>query len=152
DSEIDRLGGAKLGTMRLNMAWGTVQSGPDADYDWDHYDSVIGAAARNGIRVLATVYSSPVWAEPTPEYPPLGTALPKFRDFVRAAVERYGSNGSFWRDNPDIPKLPIATWQLWNEANSRYFWKPEPDVGEYVTLLRAFHSAVKGADPGAQVL
>lgn len=152
ESEIDQLGRAKLGTLRINLAWGSVQHQPDTDYDWDHYDSVIGQAARNGIRVLATVYSSPTWAEPTPEYPPLGDALPKFQDFVRASVERYGPNGSFWKDNPDVPKLPITTWQLWNEANSKYFWKPEPDIGEYVTLLRAFSSAVKGVDPGAQVL
>jgi hypothetical protein len=152
DSEIDRLGGAKVGTLRINLAWGSVQHSPDTGYDWDHYDSVIGDAAKNGIRILATVYSSPTWAEPTPEYPPLGPALPKFQDFVRAAVERYGPSGSFWKDNPNVPKLPIATWQLWNEANSQYFWKPAPDVGQYVTLLRAFSSAVKGVDPGAEIL
>jgi hypothetical protein len=152
DSEIDRLGSAKLGTLRVNLAWGSVQHEQDGAYDWDHYDSVVGQAAKNGIRVLPTVYSSPTWAEATPEVPPLGPALPGFEDFVRAAVERYGPNGSFWEDNSDVPKLPITTWQLWNEANSEFFWKPAPDVGQYVTLLRAFHSAVKDVDPSAQVL
>ena len=43
-------------------------------------------------------------------------------------------------------------WQLWNEPNSPLFWKPKPDARQYLTLLRAFHSAVKGADPTARIL
>jgi polysaccharide biosynthesis protein PslG len=40
----------------------------------------------------------------------------------------------------------------WNEPNSLYFWKPAPDPQSYLTVLRAFHGAVKRADPGANVL
>ena len=114
---------------------------PGAPYDWSHYDPVIAGAARNGIRVLATVYSSPEWAEPTPEYPPLGPRLSQFEDFVRAAVGRYGSNGSFWRDHPDVPKLPVTDWQVWNEPNSPLFWKPKPDPARYLELLRGFDAS-----------
>jgi hypothetical protein len=113
---------------------------------------VIAGAAKNGIRVLPTVYSSPTWAEPTPEYPPLGERLPEFEDFARAAVRRYGSEGSFWKENPDLPKLPITDWQLWNEPNSPLFWKPTPEAGDYVALLRGFDSAVSGADPAARIM
>ena len=84
---------------------------------------------ENGIRVLATVYGSPTWAEPTPENPPLGSALPGFEAFVRAAVERYGAGGTFWEEHPELPNLPIEDWQLWNEPNSPFFWKPAPDPG-----------------------
>ena len=38
-----------------------------------------------------------------PEYPPLGSALPGFTSFVRAAVARYGSGGTFWRQHPELP-------------------------------------------------
>jgi polysaccharide biosynthesis protein PslG len=151
-TELDRMGTGKVGTLRVNLAWGTVQASPDAGYDWSHYDGVIGEAAKNGIRVLPTVYSSPEWAEPSPEYAPLGDRLPEFEDFSRAAVERYGSDGSFWREHPDIPKLPITLWQLWNEPNSPLFWKPAPNVGDYVELLRGFDSTVKRTDPKAQVM
>jgi hypothetical protein len=146
------MGQGKVGTLRINLAWGTVQGSPDAAYDWSHYDGVIGAAAKNGIRVLPTVYSSPEWAEPSPEYPPLGDRLSEFEDFARAAVERYGSDGTFWKENPGIPKQPIALWQLWNEPNSPLFWKPTPDPGDYFDLLRGFDAAVERADPEAQVM
>ncbi|MGA9633829.1 MAG: hypothetical protein WBQ41_01175, partial [Solirubrobacterales bacterium] len=119
---------------------------------WSHYDSVVGEAAKNGIRVLATVYSSPTWAEPTPEYPPLGSRLRDFEDFVRAAARRYGSNGTFWKQNPGISKLPIVDWEAWNEPNSPLFWKPAPDARGYLQLLRGFSSAVRGVDPNAQIL
>jgi hypothetical protein len=146
------MGRGRTGTLRINLAWGSVQSGPGADYDWSHYDGVVGQAAKNGIHVLATVYSSPAWAEPTPEYPPLGDRLPEFEDFARAAVRRYGSDGTFWKANPGIPKVPIADWQLWNEPNSPLFWKPAPDAADYLTLLRGFDSAVRGADPAARIM
>jgi polysaccharide biosynthesis protein PslG len=142
-AELDRMGSGKVGTLRINLAWGTVQGSPDADYDWSHYDPVIAGAARNGIRVLATVYSSPQWAEPTPEYPPLGHRLGEFEDFARAAAGRYGSDGSFWKENPGLPQLPITDWQLWNEPNSPLFWKPAPDAGDYLALLRGFDDAVR---------
>ena len=89
-AELARMGRGKVATLRVNLAWGSLQSGPDAPYDWSHYDDVVGGAARNGIRVLATVYSSPAWAEPSPEYPPLGSRLPQFEHFARAAAQRYG--------------------------------------------------------------
>ncbi len=150
--ELARMGRGKVGTLRINLAWGSVQSGPDAPYDWSHFDDVIGGAARNGIRVLATVYSSPAWAEPSPEYPPLGARLPQFEHFAGAAARRYGSNGTFWKDHPELPKLPIVDWQAWNEPNTPLFWKPAPDSSRYLELLRGFGSAVRSADPDAHIL
>jgi hypothetical protein len=150
--ELARLGDAGVGTLPVNFAWGSVQSGPYAPYDWRHYDPVVRGAAENGIRVLATVYSTPSWVASPPEIPPLGSNLPAFEDFARAAVERYGTDGTFWEQHPGVPKLPITDWQLWNEPNSPLFWKPRPDAGEYLTLLWAFNTAVNDADPQARIL
>jgi hypothetical protein len=153
ESTLARLGRGGVGTLRVNMAWGNVQPHPSSGFDWDLYDRVIGNAARNGVRVLATVFSSPTWAEPTPETPPVsGGALAAFQYFAAAAAARYGSKGTFWRDHPDIPKVPIRDWQLWNEPNSPLFWKPAPNVDDYITLLRAFSGTVKAVDPTARIL
>jgi polysaccharide biosynthesis protein PslG len=149
---LARLGKGGAGTLRVNLAWAYVQAGPTASYDWSHYDRVVGEAARNGIRVLATVYGSPSWVEPRAENPPLGPSLFGFAAFARAAVQRYGTNGTFWMHHPDVPKLPITNWQLWNEPNFSLFWKPAPDPSAYLELLRPFHAVVKEADPQAHVL
>jgi hypothetical protein len=151
-AELTRMGTGRVGTLRVNLAWGSVQSSRGAPYDWSHYDPVIAGAARNGIRVLATVYSSPAWAEPTPEYPPLGSRMAQFQQFVQAAVGRYGSNGTFWREHPETPKLPVTDWQVWNEPNSPLFWKPKPDANAYLELLRGFDSAARGVDPQANIV
>lgn len=152
DAELAKLGDGGAGTLRVNFAWGSVQSGPFSPYDWSHYDPIVRGAAENGIRVLATIYGTPGWAAPTAEVPPPGAALPAFEAFARAAVRRYGSDGTFWEDHPDVPKLPITDWQLWNEPNSPLFWKPSPDADRYLNLLRAFNSGVKGSDPSARIL
>jgi polysaccharide biosynthesis protein PslG len=149
---LARLGRGGVGTLRVNLAWAYVQAGPGQPYDWSHYDPVVRDAARNGVRVLATVYGSPGWVQPTPEIPPLGPSLLGFAAFTRAAVERYGRNGTFWSEHPDLPRVPITDWQLWNEPNFGLFWKPVPDPQQYLELLRPFHTAVKDADPGARVL
>ena len=149
---LRRLGRGGVGTLRVNFGWGLVQPSRGAPYDWSRYDLLIGGAAFNGIRILATVHGSATWAEPSTEYPPLGSALPGFTSFVRAAVARYGSGGTFWKEHPELPVMPITEWQLWNEPNSMYFWKPAPDPKSYLTVLRAFHDAVKRADPKGNVM
>jgi polysaccharide biosynthesis protein PslG len=150
--QLARLGDAGVGTLPIVLAWGAVQVAPDAPDDWSHYDPVVQGAAENGIRVMATVASTPGWVASPPEIPPLGRALGGFERFTRAAVERYSDNGTFWEQHPDVPKLPITDWGLWNEPNSPLFWKPRPDPAAYLRLLRAFSPAVKGVDPHARVL
>jgi polysaccharide biosynthesis protein PslG len=150
--EIDRMGAGEVGTLRINMVWGQVESAPLGALDWSHYDPIIGRAAQNGIRVLPTIYSSPSWAAPRPNAPPTAQHLDDFQAFTRAAAERYGSNGTYWAQNPGIPKMPITDWQIWNEVNSPSFWYPKPNASEYVDLLRVAHDGIKSGDPSARVI
>jgi polysaccharide biosynthesis protein PslG len=151
-SEIARMGDGRVGTMRINFVWGAVQTGPSAALDWSHYDAIIGAAAQSGIRVLPTVYSSPSWAAQKTNYPPSPSHRGEFQQFVREAAARYGTNGSFWAQNPGIPKLPVIDWQLWNEVNSPSFWYSKPNPKQYVGLLRIFHDGIKSGDPAAKIV
>ena len=151
-SEIARMGAGKVGTLRISLSWGAVQSSPGAAYDWGHYDAIVGAAAQQGIRVLFTVYGSPAWVAPKANYPPSGASVTPFRDFVFAAVQRYGTNGTFWSGNPGIPRIPVTYWQLWNEMNSPSFWFDRVDPREYTQLLKVFNGAVKSADRRSQVV
>ena len=151
-TEIARMGAGNVGTLRINFVWAAVQPTEGAAYDWAHYDPIIGEAARNGISVLPTVYSSPAWAANRPNYPPDSAHMDDFQAFVAAAAARYGANGSFWSEHPDIPKTPVVWWQLWNEVNSPSFWYSRPNARQYVALLRVFHNGVKSGDPSAKIL
>ena len=151
-AEIAQMGEGRVGTLRVNLVWGAVQPSASSPIDWSYYDAIIGAAAQQGIRVLPTVYSSPLWVANRTNFPPTGLFRGPFRAFVRAAAERYGSNGTFWASNPSIPKIPVIDWQLWNEMNSPTFWFHKPNPKQYVKLLKAFHSGVKSVDPSAKIV
>jgi polysaccharide biosynthesis protein PslG len=151
-SEIARMGAGKVGTLRINFVWGAVQPTEGSAFDWSHYDAIIGAAAQQGIRVMPTVYSSPDWVAKRTNFPPTGRFRGPFEAFVRAAAQRYGSNGTFWSSNPSIPKLPVIDWQLWNEMNSPSFWFHKPSAKQYVSLLKVFNRGIKAGDPSAKIV
>ena len=68
---------------------------------------------------------------------------------------RYGRRGSFWRENPGLPREPIREWQIWNEPHLTYYWrnsKPRPWARTYTALLKASDQVLHGADPGAKVV
>ena len=150
--EIDRMGDGRVGTLRINFTWGAVQPSESAPLDWGRYDSIIGEAALQGIRVLPTVYSSPLWAAGRASYPPGKAHLDEFRTFVTSAVQRYGPGGSFWAAHPEISPVPVVWWQLWNEPNFPSFWRRKANPKQYVRLLRAFHGAVRAGNPAARVV
>ncbi len=73
--------------------------------------------------------------------------------FLTALIARYGPDGTFWTENPQIPKRPQRVWQVWNEPNlDRYWSSPKPFAKPFVALLKAAHQAIKAADPGATVV
>lgn len=116
-------------------------------------DGIVEAAARAKISVLPVVLGAPGWAARHPRLPnspPAGTA--SYAAFARALVERYGPRGSFWTAHPQVPRVPIRTWQVWNEPNHSFYWSDQPFQVDYVRLLRAAHDAIHAADPGARVL
>ena len=144
-TELARMSTGGVGTLRIDLVWGAVESGPGAQLDWSHYDTLIGDAARQGIRVLPTVYSSPPWAAARDFYPPERSSWDDYSRFVRSAAARYGNRGSFWSEHPEIPRLPVTDWQLWNEPNLQGFWLPNLSAKSYVALLRVFSRAIHSA-------
>jgi hypothetical protein len=115
-------------------------------------DEVVGDAAKRHLTVLPTILYTPSWDARTNRH---GLATPKrsapYAEFAAGLVARYGPKGSFWNENPSIPKVPIRLWQIWNEPNLSFYW-PQPFAKSYVSLLRLAHSAIKRADPHAQVV
>jgi hypothetical protein len=151
-AEAAQMGKGGVGTLRINLVWAWVQPDSSTEYDWAHYDEVIGDAARNGIRVLPTIYGSPSWAAIRQNFPPWQGNVDAFRTFASAAAQRYGAEGTFWTMHPEIPRLPVLWWQLWNEVSSPNFWDRTPKAWEYVNLLRVFRQGIKQGDPSAKIL
>lgn len=163
--QLQRLKAGGVDSMRISLSWASVQPTRGGPFNFTAYDSLIGQAATAGIEVLPFLYGAPRWAVPevavpgshgsvkAPRFLPVrsGAQRSGWQQFVRAAVQRYGPSGSFWAQNPAVPKLPIRTWQVWNEENFKYF-VVQPDPGEYGKLVKLSSAAVKGADSGARVI
>jgi hypothetical protein len=156
-------------SIRAAFSWAAAQPyATDADVPSDQHsnftdvggvptsfkvtDMVVGDAARARMSVLPTVLYTPQWDAINNVN---GVDYPRgngpYAAYLTALIGRYGPHGTFWRENPGIPKMPIRSWQIWNEPNLAYYWK-QPFASSYVAFLKVAHDAVKKADPGAQVV
>lgn len=156
DAEHMRAGG--IGSVRWPLAWSGVQLTRKGPYEWGAFDEFVEEAARQRLRVLPFVYASPDWA--TGKYTRMPVANARQRSawaaFLRAAVERYGPRGEFWREHSPssgdfVPKLPLRQWQIWNEANFFYFAEPVSPT-RYAQLLKLSARTIESVDPGAEII
>ncbi len=150
---ISTMAGAGVESVRVAFNWAAAQPTQAGPYDFSQTDMIVGAAARDGLTVLPDVLYTPNWdARPNP---PGTIAIPRndgpYAAYLTALVNRYGPKGAFWTAHPTLPKRPIREWQIWNEPNFTYYWPTRPFAPSYVALVKAAHTAIKRADPGAQV-
>jgi hypothetical protein len=122
---------------------------------WVQTDALVRAAAERRIPVLPTVLRSPRWAALDKRDPHISAPAETgpYARFLTALVERYGPDGEFWRENPEVTAEPITAWQIWNEPDQpgRY-WSQQPFAKRYVELLGAARDAIKAADPDATIV
>jgi hypothetical protein len=117
-------------------------------------DAVVGLAAQHRLSILPVILGTPGWAAgaSAPGSYSLPCSNETYARYVGALVRRYGPHGSFWSTHPQIRRVPIRMWQVWNEPNLDLYWPIQPFESSYVALLRAAHDAIKRADPGAKVV
>jgi hypothetical protein len=151
-SEVRAMKAAGVTALRAPFYWWTLQpaKGPP---NFASTDPLVEAVSRAQIELLPIVLGTPAWAARHPEKrnsPPAGTNA--YAAFTTALIGRYGPSGSFWKEHPDVPKVPIRHWQLWNEPDHFHYWSDQPYTRDYVALARAARKAIKAADPGAVVV
>ncbi|MGH2964551.1 MAG: Ig-like domain-containing protein [Solirubrobacterales bacterium] len=158
--DLKGLARARIHSDRFMLNWGWVQRRSESDFNWAGTDRLIGALASHGVRPVPVLWGNPGWVYGSPARPPL--ARPRdaqaWRNFLRAAVGRYGPGGTFWSTRyrqlygPNATPLPIQAWQIWNEPNLSKFFAPYPSPGEYAQLLRISHNAIKEEDHDGQIV
>lgn len=150
ESDFERMQGT-VETLRFPIYWPEIEP-VSGVYDFSRLDALAGAAADHGLKLLPFVLATPSWLGKDPYRPPLGSARARraWQRFLRALVARYGPQGSFWRSR--ARRSPIRRWQVWNEPNFRVFWHPRPAPRQYARLLALAASAIRGGDPGAEIV
>ncbi len=153
DFELMREAGVR--SVRLPLYWTVVQAESPifAESDWDGFDHSVKLAAEAGIRIFPFVWGSPEWVADQVIDLPVRTSWQRWgwTSFLREAVERYGPDGSFWDENPELPFLPIRRWEIWNEENIVTF-ADKPNPVDFATLIRISGRTLHGADPGSRVI
>jgi hypothetical protein len=129
--------------------------------DWSATDALYLAAASHGLRVLPVILQAPVWARKDPQQewsPPASPAA--FGHFAGLVAQRYGPHGAFWSEHPGLRYDPSTQWQIWNEPAGgttpngvSLFWpESEPFQVPYIAMLRAAGTAIRAADPHAEII
>ena len=120
---------------------------------WADSDKVVRAAARRRLKILPVVTEAPAWAAKRPGLvasPPSNVRA--YVAYLEAVMDRYGPGGSFWRENPGLPRVTIRDWQVWNEPNLRTSWVDRTWAPGYVSLLRPASAAIRRKDKRARVV
>jgi len=154
DAQVALMARSGVESARSTFAWQDLEPLPGA-YNLAATDRLVAASARHGLRALLNVTGTPRWASDQPDadwwrVPPSDPN--RYGELMRQLVLRYGTNGSFWAQNPGVPKKPVRRWQVWNEQSAPWHWSPRPWGPSYTQLLKAAYGAIHGADPGAKVV
>jgi hypothetical protein len=150
---------AGLRVVRAGVVWEEVQKcAPNppscpGTFDWSRHDEWIADLAKAGLRADLDLGWSALWASSVPgvEFaPPSSPAT--FVAFATAVARRYGRGGEFWSANPNVPYVPATTYEVWNEENMTWWWRPGADPAAYADLYLQARTGLKAVDPLATVI
>lgn len=156
DREHARMATTGVETVRENFEWAHAQPTERGPFDHSRTDVAVSSAAAHGIEVLPVVILAPAWArvdQTTTFSPPANPS--DYATYLRELIRRYGPNGAFWAEHPELPRLPIRAYQIWNEPHLGFQWARPPDedyAPRYGRLLRAAYRTIRAEDPGAKVV
>jgi polysaccharide biosynthesis protein PslG len=141
-----------IGLIRQTFHWKDIETSPGV-YDWSLYDGYMAATAAHGMSVLPIIFEPPAFRATTSArgtYPPRNYA--DIGVFGAAIARRYGPMGTFWAENPLIPRHPITAYQIWNEPNLRAYWPSGQNAKSYAKLLKAAANGIRAVDPKANIV
>lgn len=139
--------------VRTVFDWPSIEPEPGV-YRWERFDRVVEQLAERDIAILGILHGSAPWATSAPSLDePYWEVWPSqdltaFGRYVYAVVERYDGDGF-----ADAPGSPVVRyWEIWNEPNTAFFWRPQSSAEQYVSLLRLSYQMIKSANPSALVV
>jgi hypothetical protein len=153
---LNRLASMGVGILRETFDWASIERAPGR-YDFTAYDGLVGSLAARHMTVLPVLLDPPRFRSSAPRvgaqagtYPPKSNA--DMGRFAAALVRRYGPKGHFWRAHPELPKIPIRAWQIWNEPSLPAYWPTGPDPAQYTQMLERVARSIRHLDPRADVV
>ena len=157
-SYLDTIQSVGVGLIRQKFDWEFLAHGQTpGSLNYAFLDRFMTATSQLGITVMPVLLNPPPEITTAPSagalrgnYPPRD--LGALGDFGAMLAARYGTNGTFWAENPQLPRRPITAWQIWNEPNIPIYWQPAPSAAAYVQMLRLASQKIKAVDPNAEIV
>ena len=120
-------------------------------YNWAAFDELTANLEKRGMRAIYILdYSNSLYEEPIDSKDPLtgkeqkGIASPQRPESIAAFARWAAAAAQHFKGSNII-------WEIWNEPNIS-FWKPKPDVAQYIALAMATCKAVKAVVPNATII
>ena len=155
ESDYELMAEAGIKSVRLPLNWGGMVPESKYRFDplWGGIDGEVRLAAEHGIRAFFFIWGAPEWVSSRQGGEPVASARQRreWMRFLRGAELRYGPHGRFWRENRDIPELPVHKWEIWNEENIVTFSRV-PNPQRFGRLIRLSGSYLHRADPQSTVI
>lgn len=156
DRELDLAKAAGVDTVRIDLSWSSLETNGKGRYsDWyvTKADTFLAHAEQRGIKVIATLWSTPCWASTAPE------------------ELKQSCTGSWWErdvavyaptdptDYADAAEWVTRRWgdklealEVWNEPNLDFSLKAADPAATYAAILKAAYPRIKAADADLTVL
>jgi polysaccharide biosynthesis protein PslG len=156
DTHLQAISDDGVQVVRMGAWWSDLEPGAPVNgqhgYSWSDIDKQVGALARHHLQWEPLLCFSATWASTIDgDYNGAPAGTDNFARFGAALAQRYGAGGSFWSEHPELPALPVASYEIWNEENAKVYWHPGT-AGSYADLYAATHSAIHGVDDSARVV
>ncbi len=128
--EMEMIAASGVKWVRMDFHWASTERRA-GEYDFSAYDRLMAALDPHGIRALFILdYANKLYDGGLAPHTDAGRAA--FAKWAAAAATHFKGRG--------------ILWEMWNEPNIS-FWKPEPNVTNYVALALAVGKALRAAAP-----
>lgn len=127
---------AGIAWIRIDVDWSVIEASK-GKFSYGDLDRVVNYAAASGLSVLATIGSTPGWANKNKGRNHPADNAADWKGFVSRTVSRY--------------KNKVKYWGIWNEPNLKIFFALGKDQFVARVLLPGVQ-ALRAADPAAFVV
>lgn len=151
DSALASMAADGLQVVRGQAATAMPPTAFNRDYYWREDDAFELSMAAAGLRWYPFIAYAPRFRGTVRPTSP--KRVPEYAAFAGMLAQRYGPHGDFWQEHPGLPRLPVTTYEIWNEENSTAYWRPQrTGPADYAELYLAARRAIKRVEPGARVI
>jgi hypothetical protein len=150
EKDLDMIADAGFRFIRMDFSWQDIER-TKGNYNWAAYDELTANLIKRGLGAIYILdYSNSLYEDQVNSSDPLTNkeqkdiASPRKSESIAAFARWASASAGHFKGSNII-------WEIWNEPNI-FFWKPKPDVRQYIALALATCKAVRSAVPDASII